>query len=228
MTTVEQELIALDKAYLKDDPSMGYYTALGGKAFNVQRKKMFLTGGMVEQFGNKGHFDFVPQSLEDGWTEESLPIIANEIRAGSFSRAKETAKGGEEGKFLMRMFQNIRITEDDCGTRHTIPLLLKPATAYLYRYRTILLPGGRKVILDDTTLPQYIGKQVNLRSPMACASKSGYCYTCMGELFRSLNQRVLSMRANAISAWMVTSSLKLMHGKSFQATKITSLNPYTY
>lgn len=228
MSQIEAELIAMDRKHLEGDASMGFYAKAENKSFNVQRKKMYVSAGMTERFGEKGNFDFIENSLEEGWTAESFSKIANEIRAGSFDRANETAKGGEASKFLMRVFQNTRIIEDDCGTTKTMPLTLKPQVARKYLYRHIVLPSGKLLELSEEELPKYIGKKVNLRSPMGCKSNGGYCYTCMGQLFKSLDQESMTMRATAIGSFFLLLSMKSMHGQSFSSMEISDLNRFTF
>ena len=84
---IENTLIAADKKHLDGDSSMRFYGALGGKAFDVARKKMYLTVGGIETFSkSSGKYTFLPNSLSEGWEKEYIPTIANEIRKGSYSR----------------------------------------------------------------------------------------------------------------------------------------------
>ena len=225
MAQIEAELIAMDKEDLKDDPSMGFLGKAPGKSFDIHRKKLFIASGMAEEFGDKGSYKFMANSLEEGWTKEDFHIRAGEIRKGSYERAKETAKGGEESKFLMRVFQNTRITEDDCGTDRTINVTLTKDNIDFFKDRTIIR-NGEKIILSSSVLPSYLGKTVALRTPMYCASKDGYCYTCMGELFRTLDQEALTMSFVEIGSSFLLASLKGIHGQAFHTYEIKDLNQF--
>lgn len=224
MSQIEAELVAMDKDYLKGDEAMNYL--LKGKHFGVVRKKLFITHGMVESFGESGQFSFIPNSLEEGWTQDAFPAIANEIRAGSYSRAKETAKGGEESKFILRVFQNTRVTEDDCGTSHVLEQPIHKGNSAEYVYRNIVV-GGELVEITDKTHEQYIGQTVKLRSPMYCTAKDGgYCYTCMGNLFKNLGQETMATVINSLGANFTTLALKRMHGNIVSTTEVTDINTF--
>lgn len=222
MASFEQELIQFDKDYLGDDESMRYL--LKGKFFNVVRKKLFLTHGMVESFGAKGQYDFIKNSLEQGWTEKSFPVIANEIRAGSYSRARETAKGGEDSKFILRVFQNTRIIEEDCKTKRFFAISVRKDNAKDYLYRNYIADDGSIKTVDENTA--LAGKVIKFRSPLYCETQGGYCYTCMGKLFENTRQAVLASSIQNLSSSFLTASLKSMHGLSVKTVDVSDLNSF--
>lgn len=227
MSRIESELIKMDKDWLKDDESMDFFMKSLGKSFNVQRKKMLGVGGMIEKFGQPGKFNFLDAPLSDGITIENFPIVTNEIRMASTSRALETQDGGVAAKSLSRALQNATILEDDCGTKRTMPVTLKKDTASQYRNRYAMF-SGRKVELTEAVIQANLGKTVAMRSPMTCATKGGYCTTCMGRLFDVLDQASLTMRALAFSSFLITLSLKKSHGLSYETLDISDLDSYTF
>lgn len=224
MSKIEAELIALDRELLKGDASTGFYDYTGKKSYEIHRKTMQIMGGLVQEFGDKG-YSFVEGSLEEGWDIKNFPVLCNEIRRGSYNRAKETAKGGEETKFLIRVFQNTQVTEEDCQTTHTLTVELDRSIADAYLYRNILV-NGALIALTEENLSTYIGQTVHMRSPQHCATKVGYCYTCMGELFRTINQEVITMSAVNVTKTFTLASLKSIHGTAVKRIEVTSLNRF--
>lgn len=224
MVAVEQALIKADKAYLEGDDSMRYL--LKGKFFNTVRKKLWLTHGMVEQFGSSGQFNFIDNSLEEGWTQKNFPKIANEIRDGSYSRARETAKGGEDSKFILRVFQNTRVLEPDCGTKRTFDIEIRSDNAFDYLYRNYYDESGTQQTVSEDTFRQLVGKTVRFRSPMYCNTQGGYCYACMGKLFENTQQKVLATSIQSLTSSFLTASLKKVHGSSVSTINIDSLNEF--
>ncbi len=224
MSQIENELIAMDRAYLKGDESMNYL--LGSKQFDVIRKKMYVTHGMVESFGDKGQYAFVENSLQEGWTQKAFPTIANEIRAGSYARAKETAKGGEESKFILRIFQNTRVTERDCGSTRTLDVDIHKDNSAEYLYRNYIGESSEVWSITTNNHQDFVGKRVRFRSPMYCTAEGGYCYKCIGTLFESLNQDTMATVMNAIGAKMTVLSLKQSHGTKISTTEISDLNKF--
>lgn len=226
MVKIEQELVALDKQWLKGDASEGFL--IESKNWNIHRKNMFLTYGMVEQFGSPGEFDYVGQPLIEGWQRDKIPTLANTVRKGSYGRAMETAKGGEESKFLMRVFQNTRIVEADCGTERALRITLSPVTAKAYLQRNIYTEAGGIEALTEQTLGSYIGHTVRMRSPMFCETVGGFCFTCMGKLFETLDQRQLAMLAVDIGSFFLLLSMKGMHGAVVSVVDLETLDPFLF
>lgn len=225
MANIEAQLIAADKEYLKDDPASLFL--IKGKYWNIVRKKLFLTHGMVERFGQKGVFDFVPNSLEEGWTQDAVPVIFNETRSGSYSRAMETADGGARAKEILRVFQNTRVVENDCGSKKGLTVLFAPynSSEYIYRYALI---GGKLVEITNENHKSFHGKAVSVRSPQYCKSENGLCYTCVGKLFQSLGQDEFATVVQSLASAFLTKSLKKTHGTSVGVYTIKNLNDYIF
>lgn len=224
MNKIESELIAMDKAQLKGDASTPFYDYSANKSYGIARKSMYLLGGMSEKFGEPG-YNFITSSLEEGWKIKDLPAICNQVRAGSYSRAKETAKGGEETKFLIRVFQNTRVIEEDCKTTDYLQVNLTIDLAKNYLYRNVII-DDEIVTLTDDNISSYIGKTVSMRSPQYCHTQNGFCFTCMGELFRTIDMEHLTMAAIGVTSSMVLASLKKAHGTANKMIEIKSLNKY--
>lgn len=210
---LEQMLIAADKEYLGDDPSVTFFNGLGSKAFDVQRKKMFLTVGGIPAFGTEsGEMDFIYNSLMEGWTIPALPSIANEIRKGSYERGVETAKGGAETKLVLRAFQDTTISEDDCGTKRTIAVDCSQFDGKCYIGRTIRV-GQNDIIVTKENLDKYVtGKVIHLYSPLTCETKHNFCYKCCGLKAKELGAKQLGIQTIKLTSKFMSISMKNMHG----------------
>lgn len=224
MMKIEDELIAMDKAALDGDVSNGFM--INSKNYDVQRKRMFLTIGMLESFGDdvKG-YEFSTTNLNDGWKEEDLDSLANDTRRGSYNRAKSTAKGGAESKYLGRTFQESKIAEEDCGTKRSLSVTITKDNYNLFIFRN-MISGNKLIPLTKDNINSYIGKTVSLRSPMYCNTKTGYCYTCMDTRFKKLNVKLLNSLPINIGSAILLASMKAMHGQKLSIFSIDSLNEY--
>jgi len=223
MNQIETELTAMDKASLKGDVSTLFYDR-DDKSYSIHRKMMLISGGMIPEFGGKG-FNFIGTSLEEGWKVKDFPVICNEIRRGSFASAVQTAKGGEETKFIIRVFQNTKIICDDCGSTKYLHVNLTKDMAKNYYYRNILI-NGKLITLDANNITEYIGQTVQMRSPLYCHTQAGYCFTCMGELFRSIDQEMITMVSVAVTSVFTKTALKSKHFNLAKSIEITSLNRF--
>lgn len=221
---IEEELVNLDKAYLKGDPSKIFL--MKDSYFSNIRKKLFIIHGAIPSFGRKGEYDFIPNSLEEGWTEEAFPKIVNEIRDGTYSRSTEVAKGGEESNFILRIFRDTRIIEEDCHTTHGLPIVLHEGNFSEYIDRNILV-NGKTICLTKENVKQYIGKPVLLRSPMYCKAKDGgTCYKCTSKRFEETKQDTLATIMNTLGAMFSTLALKKVHNTAVSSTRLRDLNDY--
>ena len=223
MSKVEDELIAMDKAYIKGDVSEPFFQAVGGKAYKEQRKKMYIMVGLMTDFSkNSGDMVTVVNNMDGGYRVEDIPAVANEIRRGSYERGKSTAAGGAESKFITRAFQDIRITEEDCGTKRgkTFILTDKNKSLFIGRY---LVDG---TVLAPDNIDSYVNKRITIRSPMYCQCKDGLCYKCCDEIIRYAKLENIGMQSLAIADVMVSVAMKSMHSSSINTYKIEDIKDF--
>lgn len=218
---LEDMLEKMDKEYLADDPSVTFFDGLGKKSYQIHRKKLFLMVGGIPAFDEStGKYDFNPNSLMDGWTVDVLPSIANESRKGSYERGRETAKGGAETKLVMRVFQDLSINMDDCGTKRT----LKFDFANLFNVADFIgrtaRVGGFDVVITPENVNKFVGKVVDIYSPMTCENKYNLCYKCCGQRCKELGVKVIGIQTVKITSQFMQTSMKNMHGTVLQTKEI--------
>ena len=207
---------------MKGDVCTGFL--ITDKAYDVQRKRMFIMLGLMESFGDDVQtFNFGKTNLNDGWNKDEIPLIANDIRKGSYGRAIATRDSGAEAKMLQRNFQDSKIIEDDCGTKLGIltDITSDNKSSYLYRH---IVENNKLVLLTENNIEQYIGKRVTMRCARYCQSKNNYCYTCMDYRFKSMGIELLNSNPSAISSTLTSMSLKKMHGSKISTFEINTLN----
>ena len=209
---LEKKLIQMDKDYLNDDPSKIFFDGLGNKAWATQRKKLFLTGGVIDAFEEgTGNYEFVDSSLSEGWKVKNLPTLYNEILKGSYERGVATADGGALTKWIVRVFEDLTINMDDCGSMHGELVDFNKINIKLYLGRT-MIDRGKRILLTNDNMATYDKKIVEVLSPKTCKNKGGLCYVCCGETFRNLQVKVASVLASELSGAMLSFSMANMHG----------------
>lgn len=226
MAKVEKALIEKDRASFAGDPSTRILVSK--KNFDVHRKTMYLTEGMSEVFDGNGAYTWTNRALREGWSKKDFAKTANKIRAGSQSRALETAKGGEEAKFLTRMFQNTRITEDDCGSRIGYMVDITRETKGMFEFRYRMIGNGKLDLLTATNLGGFENLSINVRSPMYCRAQNGYCAVCMGQKFRSLRQYQLTIPALDLGSTFTLDALKKAHGTSVDTVSVHDISSFMF
>lgn len=218
---LEDKVKALDKEWIGDDPSKRFFDSLGGNSWGIHRKKLFLTVGCIDSFDeNSGNYEFIPNALTEGWTVDAMPTIINEIRKGSYSRGVETAKGGAETKFLMRVFQDLKLTEEDCHTTRGlyVNFAMYDPEGWL---GCLAFIGDKQVLLTKENLNLVRGKIVKMRSPQTCETKNGMCYACAGQNFKVTNAEMIGSLVVMLSSEYMNLSMKNMHGTQLQTTTLS-------
>jgi len=216
----EKELLDIHKEYLKDDPTYG--KMLSGKVLNVASKKMFLSFGDERTFENKKEAKPVLTSLEEGWdtSEDVYKNYINSLRSGSYARGAETVKGGVAAKVLLRSIGGLNIQTTPCDTKKGIIRIFneKDYTKLVDRY--IKINNQWKHIENQDEAKQYIGKEVEVRSPMWCtAENNSICYACLAGRYKEDVNGITTL-ALEISNTILYMFMKLMHGVALDTVNI--------
>ncbi len=224
MMKIESTLIAMDKKSLEGDDSTGFM--IEDKNYSTHRKRMFLNIGMVSTFGDEhAGYNFIESNLDQGWDLNEIDAIANEIRSGIYMRGKETAKGGAISKSLGRTFQESVISTTDCKTKRTIPVEITSYNKDKFVYRNIM-EGSKLVELTPENIGNYVGKVIQLRSPMTCAANPGYCYTCVDTRFKLTGASILNVQVMKIGSQLMLDSMKAMHVTKVSKFELESLDEF--
>lgn len=211
MVKISKELEAMDKAYISEDSSSGFF--IQNKDFTVIRKRLYLLYGEAKQFSNTdGSPNFIARPLCEGIDYEKLDQYNNDARYGSYSRGAETQLGGVAVKELLRASSNLSIDEQDCGTREGQEFYLTESTAKTLMGFTLITPKGLDVLSEENK-GQYLNKTVKVRFPSHCkTSGTGFCATCCGP-YLSLHPNGLSFAVSDTGNTLLYVFMKQMHGK---------------
>lgn len=207
LSQIEQELIAMDKQWIKGDVSEGFYKS--GKDYNVSRKRMFIMHGGEKSFVDDSKIELIEFSLNESWDLKELPKVSNSLRDGSFGRGSATAMGGERVKKFQQTFQNSRISMKDCKTSRGGKFYITQFNKkdFIGRY---LINGNA---IDEALINRYINRYLEIRSPIYCkAPKTDYCEMCTG-LSMSINPNAVNMLVASIGSVFMGIEMKSTHGK---------------
>lgn len=214
---LQNELVAMAKARLKGDPSEGFM--LSNKTWNTAYKRMFLIHGPEAGFDEGGDAELVVNSLNEGWDLSKLPAMINSLRAGSYYRGKLTALGGESVKFYMRVFQNTRISEPDCGSTLGVTKKILQHN-HLDHVGSYVIEDGKPVLFTVDNIASYIGKVVKVRSPQYCwTANSDYCEICMGK-HNSERPNGVSSAASQIGSTHMDIMMGSAHAKEIRSVRL--------
>jgi len=214
LAEIDTALSKLDKEYIEGDVTEAFYKS--GKAHNVTRKRMYSIFGGEADLEDPSKMNLVTNSLEEEWDIAQMPSMVNALRMGSYKRGAETALGGADFKDLSRMFQNIKITEDDCKSKVGKQILF---TKENYKRLAGRVTVKGKVV-SESDAKGNIGKRVLLRSPQACLTKgSNFCKTCVGEAV-AINPNSVGMLAANLGASFLSIMMAAMHGRALKLVEV--------
>ncbi|MEM5878428.1 MAG: hypothetical protein QXF12_06145 [Candidatus Aenigmatarchaeota archaeon] len=215
----EKKLEKIDEEYLKDDPAAK--NVFSKKSRNA-RKKLYLSFGTALDFKQKSNPDFIASPLSEGVKidKDTFPKYMNDLRVGSYSRGSFTALSGYAYKILQRSLSNIIIDPVECDTTRGIKRLIDASNYKQLTGRSILINGEFKVIDNTKEASEYIGKIVEVRSPMYCTKeKNKICYKCLNVMYKNIPDGVTNI-ASELSSVLMNLFLKLMHSTTTESTVI--------
>lgn len=219
----------LDREWLKDDPTEGFYQSKDSKFFGSVRKKLWYIGGGESPFEDGTQVEFIVQCLEDGIDMNHMTVMNNSLRYGSFSRGNQTQLGGESTKTIYRMLGTARIIEEDCGVTYGLPFEVTERNKGSMVGLWIVQSAGDSVLLTDANIARYVGKTVRMRTPMVCktgrnvdegiAGKGKHiCQRCAG-ITLSQQPGGLGAAAASVGGRFLNLFLKKMHGSTLKTAK---------
>ena len=211
---IQKQISDLDRELLKDDISNKFY--MTDKSFDVVRMKKFSTYGLEGGFGDNNSAKLIKNSLEEGWKPEFIPSIADSARSGSYARGKETALGGATVKDFYRIFQNVKVVEDDCGTKLGFTDTLKAPNKDRYIGLNYLDVNNKTIEITKETIDGLIDSKIKLRTPMLCITKApNFCKKCVGHALASKPEAMHIVTSDIGSAFL-SARMAAVHGKSLR------------
>jgi hypothetical protein len=212
---IGQELQALDKEHLSNDPTMKFYSVKSGKYFGKVRQRLFYMYGGEAPFNDGTTMTLIAKSLEEGIQPEDLPVMINSLREGSFYRGAQTQLGGESTKTIYRMIGTSRIGEEDCGTKLGIPFIITPQNRKRFE-GFWAFDGKREFLTTQDTLEPFVNKVLTVRSPMTCKTAGrNKCARCMGTAISEIEDSIPSATAQ-LGGRFLSAFLAAVHGKELK------------
>jgi len=211
LAAIDKELSEMDKASFVGDSAEDFF--IKGKAFDVLRKKAYVSYGEEKGFGEStGKQTIIKKSLREGLDFSEMPAIADSARAASFARGNQTALGGESVKYFYRIFQNTNIAEPDCDTKSGLWWDIDEGNWRTFVGRYMIVTDNAALPIDETIARGAIGKRVHVRSPYLCKTEEpSFCAKCAGDSL-SLNPTGVHVAISDVGSTFMLVAMKQMHG----------------
>lgn len=215
---IEKELVADAKKALGDDPGMDLYNSGARGNFGNYKNMMLYKGATMNNI--TGEYEIIRSSFMDGISKQDVPAFGTSIVSGAYPKAVGTAVSGYLTKQLLAAMQAEVLDEQgsDCGTKKTISYIMTPKDVRDFEYRYIVV-NGKYVCLTPDVIGNYVGKVIQLRTPMYCIGKR-ICNICAGDLNYRLNNKYIGLGCPIISGKLLKMGMKKFHTSNIKTSQI--------
>ena len=138
-------------------------------------------------------------------------------------KAVGTQDSGYTSKKLMAECQTEFLSErgSDCGTKRGIHMRMRPEYISKYYYRYIKV-NGKLIQLTKENRDQFVGKIVELRSPMSCkkCADGGICNICAGDFYYMIGSDAIGLSASKIGNTLSNLNMKKFHDNTIKLSPI--------
>lgn len=217
MEQIENKIIASIKEELKDDIGMDLYNSGARGSVSNNMKNILISRGAVANPAT-GEFEIINNALMDGLEKKDIPTHANVIVTGAYPKAVGTQVSGYMSKELLSAFQSETLGPkgSDCGSLRTIKITLteKNFNDYAYRY---IKDNGKLVELNQDNRSKYVGKTVDMRSPIYCAGvgkNRNICNKCAGNYYYNMGKKNIGLLTSRIATTLTQMGMQKFHSNT--------------
>lgn len=222
---IQDELMALSKELLKDDPSLDLYNSGASGSFGNNYKNLFVMKGVIKDPDPNKGYNIVTSSLMEGVKADEYSKFANSLAAGPYARAKKTELGGYWEKLLLVALQHLTIVSEDCHTKRTIEVHLTKKNYKNYIY-SFIVDNGKLVEFTSDKIDKYLNKTVKFRFASLCEEKKGFCQVCCGNLFKRINIKNVGAATPQVASKLKNISMKAFHDSQVKEAKVDYMKAF--
>lgn len=208
--------LALEEIRKTGDPAISLYDAGSGvDPYNNYRTMFVMKGAIIDNTGESPTgYKIVKSNYDDGITKDDMPLIADSLVRSAYMRGVATQDSGAETKTYNTVSQRVRLQKHGsfCHTKETIQVEITEKNKDRYVYRYIKTNAEKPVELTYDNIDSYIGKTVNMYSPLHCKAKDPeYCNICAGERPYIIGLRNVGLTFSVMTGATMNAALKAMH-----------------
>lgn len=212
----KQEIINKIESMMKTDlkgnmPMIDYILNSGSRGDPSQLRQMLVTKGLIQDA--QGNIISINDCYVDGMKPEGAFMDGYGSRKGIMDRSRSTSVTGYLTRKIVYACASVIVDPNlnDCGTKKTVPVKITKDNASLLYGRYMYDSKGKKILLGPDNADQYIGKMMDLRTPIYCKSKK-LCKTCYGDLVKFYGTPFVGiLAANALGERGSQSIMKTFH-----------------
>ena len=228
LSMINDKLVVEAERIMKSDPEK-YKTIewanAGVYGISKNYRKTNIATGLQRKPSNQNDYFYVDSNYAEGLSKKDYANNSNLAIIGGLSRGLDSAESGYSSKKILGAMSTWAIDKelDDCGTTHFLETEIPKGYESSYYYRWIK-DGNKLIMLDANNISNYIGKRVQMRSPLYCKSEN-ICKKCAGDFLERIGVDYEGLAAFEIADVLVNSMMKAFHDSSINASHI---DPFKY
>ena len=218
-SSMEKELLDLAREKNINDIGFDIFNSGAMGSFDNNYKSLnIMKGPMLDT--QTGKYIVSTNNYGDGIAKEEMPIFANSLVNGAYSKGVGTQIGGYMTKKNLASFQSLQLDEagTDCGTTEYIDIKIDSFNRKLMLY-SYIVENNKLILLDQTNIDKYVGRVVKMRSPMCCKSDK-ICNKCAGELFYKLGIKNVGLTITKESSSLLNKFMKKFHDTTIKTSTL--------
>lgn len=216
---IEKELLADAKTLLKGDPGLDLYNSGARGSFGNNYKNINVMKGPIFD-PITGKFKIIEKNFLEGIERDDIPEFASTVVMGAYPKAVGTQVGGYTVKRFYASFQNVVLDKkgSDCHSKKTRKVIVSKGNKEdcLYRY---IVEGSKLVRIEPKNIDKYMGKEVNMRSPLYC-TQTHMCNICFGDKPYMVGIENVGLTAGKIGSNFINLSMKSFHNTTMKLEEI--------
>jgi len=208
---IEEMERLLEEYLIKSGSNLGLIGEAGGlKGGNYGQVRQILVAKGLIQDTEGNPMAPIAASYSDGLQSKEYFDSGIGSRSGIVDRVINTADTGYLSRQLVSVLQRVEADPGikDCGTTRTVKMNVTPDIAKRLEGRSLVTDDGK---VERFNPKDYIGKEINLRSPVYCTS-TRICYTCYGDLlYRNKTHYVGVLAGHLLGEPLTQSIMRTFH-----------------
>jgi len=223
LSMINDKLVAEAQRIMESDPEK-YKTIEWANAgiYGISKnyRKTNIATGLQRKPSNENEYFYVDSNYADGLAKKDYANNSNLAIIGGLSRGLDSAESGYSSKKILGAMSTWAVDKelDDCGTTHYLETEIAKGYEGFYYYRWIK-HNGKLMLTDPNNIKQFIGKVVQMRSPLYCKT-ANVCKKCAGDFLGRIGIDYEGLAAFEIADVLVNSMMSAFHDSSIRSSHI--------
>lgn len=231
---IEEQVLEVAKKELRaKSSSMALYDSNSGLDMGNNYKTVYIMKGAVKdnREDSTKTYNIIRSNYNEGLSLKDFAANADSMVSGNYVKGKMTGISGYYTKKYNAMFNIIELEPkgSDCKTKKTVPVYLNKDNIDKWGRWHYMVEDGKLIRLTPETIKNYIGKTVNMRTPICCEAKAPrYCNICYGDMAYKMEQTRVGATFAFIPNTRMNASLKKFHDIKVKIYKVGLSDIYRF